>query len=270
MGKGLTERFGALFAVLIAVGTLYAQPAINIVANAAADSVATGNVARGELISIYGTNLATSLGANFTPTSPVLSLGGASVLIGGIAAPITYASPTQLDVQVPFEIAAGVSSVNLTVTVGSSTSSPVTLNVVGQDLGMAYAQVGSQVFLVSARNTAIVQFPQDPQIAIVAYGLGSVTPAVPSGTIPSSSTTFNTVAVPSVTINGVSVTPLSSTLVGLGVYVVTVTNPISGSVTVVLGGTSPGSGATGPTGPTGATGATGPAGANGSNGGTRW
>ena len=86
--------------------------------------MATGNVARGELISVYGTNLATGLGANFTPTTPVLSLGGASVTIGGLAAPITYASPTQLDVQVPFELAAGVPSVNLTVTVGGSTSAP--------------------------------------------------------------------------------------------------------------------------------------------------
>lgn len=105
-------------ALLAITAMASAQPVINIVSNAAADSVSTGNVARGELISVYGSNLSTSLGANFTPTSPVLSLGGASAMIGGIAAPITYASPTQLDVQVPFEIAAGVSSVNLTVTVG--------------------------------------------------------------------------------------------------------------------------------------------------------
>jgi uncharacterized protein (TIGR03437 family) len=47
-------------------------------------------VARGELISIYGTNLASGLGSAFTPTSPVLSLAGASVLIGGLAADISW------------------------------------------------------------------------------------------------------------------------------------------------------------------------------------
>src|ERR1022692_3417817 len=269
MGKGLTERFGALFAVLIAVGTLYAQPAINIVANAAADSVATGNVARGELISIYGTNLATSLGANFTPTSPVLSLGGASVTIGGLAAPITYASPTQLDVQVPFEITAGVPSVNRTVTVGSSTSAPYMLNVVSQDFGLAYAQVGTQITPVSQPNTAIVVASSGSQIALVAFGLGSVTPSVSSGIVVPSGT-FITLATPSVTINGALVTPISSVLANgaVGVYVVTVVVPsgLSGPLTVVLGGTPAGAGATGPTGRTGATGPTGPTGPAGSNG----
>src|ERR1022692_1829315 len=125
----MNKRLCMSFAILVTAGCLYAQPVINNVANAAADAVSTGNVARGELISVYGSNLATSLGANFSPTSPVLSLGGASVTIGGLAAPITYASPTQLDVQVPFELAAGVPSVNLIVTVGGSSSAPYMLNV---------------------------------------------------------------------------------------------------------------------------------------------
>src|SRR5271157_3016921 len=111
-GRAALKRmvFSAI-ALLAVAGFAAAQPVINLIANAAPDSVATGNVARGELISVYGTNLSTSLGANFTPTSPVLSLGGASVNIGGLAAPITYASPTQLDVQAPFEIPAGTPSV---------------------------------------------------------------------------------------------------------------------------------------------------------------
>ncbi len=262
----MRKLFTLLFALLIAGGALAAQPpTITAVANAAPDAVSTGNVARGELLSIYGSNLATSVAANFSPTAPVLSLGGASVMIGGIAAPIVYASPSQLDVQVPFEIAAGVPSVSLIVTAGTSSSSPLLLTVVGQDLGMAYAQAGTQIFNVSATNTAVVQAASGAQITIVAFGLGSVTPAVASGTVPPATTTFNTLAVPSVTVNGTLVTPLSSTLVGLGIYVVTVVNPVSssGNVTVVLGGTAGGSGATGPTGPTGATGTTGPTGATG-------
>jgi uncharacterized protein (TIGR03437 family) len=270
----MAKRFALFFCLLIAVGLLHSQPAIQLVANAAADAAATGNVARGELISIYGANLATSLGSNFTPTSPVLSLGGASVTIGGLAAPITYASPTQIDVQVPFEIAAGVPSVNLTVTVGGSASAPYMLNVVSQDLGLAYAQVGTQIFNVSQANTAILTASANSQIALVAFGLGSVTPAVASGIVTPSGT-FTTLATPSVTINGVSVTPTSSVLANgaVGVYVVTVVVPsgVTSPLTVVLGGTPSGSGATGPTGPkgpTGATGPTGPAGANGTNGAT--
>ena len=220
-------------------GVAAAQPVISLIANAAADSVATGNVARGELISIYGTNLATSLGANFTPTSPVLSLGGASVTIGGIAAPITYASPTQLDVQVPFEIPAGVPSVNVTVTVGGATSAPYMLNVVAADLGMAYVQVGTQIFNVSQANTAIVTATSGSQVAIVAFGLGSVTPTVASGVVTPAGT-FTVLATPSVTMNGTSVTPTSAVLASgaVGVYVVTVVAPpgATGPITVVLGG----------------------------------
>src|ERR1019366_5601598 len=198
-----------------------------------------------------------------------LSLGGASVTIGGLAAPITYASPTQLDVQVPFEIAAGVPSVNVTVTVGSSTSTPYMLNVVSQDLGLAYAQVGTQIFPVSQPNTAIVTASSGAQIALVAFGLGSVTPSVASGIVVPSGT-FITLATPSVTINGALVTPISSVLANgsVGVYVVTVVVPsgLSGPLTVVLGGTPSGAGATGPTGRTGATGPTGPTGPGGANG----
>ena len=234
--KGIVLSGIALFAM---AGVAAAQPVISVIANAASDSVATGNVARGELLSIYGTSLATSLGANFTPTSPVLSLGGASVTIGGLAAPITYASPTQLDVQVPFEIAAGVPSVNVVVTVGGASSAPYMLNVVAADLGMAYVQVGTQIFNVSQANTAIVTASSGSQVAIVAFGLGSVTPAVSSGIITPSGT-FIALATPSVTMNGTLVTPISAVLApgSLGVYVVTVVVPTAatGPITVVLGG----------------------------------
>ena len=226
-------------AILAVSGLAMAQPAINLIANAAADSVATGNAARGELISIYGTNLATGLGANFTPTSPILSLAGASVTIGGLAAPLTYASPTQLDVQVPFEIPAGVPSVNVVVTVGGAPSAPYILNVVTADLGMAYVQVGTQIFNVSAANTSIITATSGAQVAIVAFGLGAVTPAVTSGIITPSGT-FNAQTMPPVTMNGARVAPASAVLAPgtLGVYIVTVVVPsgVSGPITVVLGG----------------------------------
>src|ERR1035438_4490408 len=184
----MVQRFALLFGLLIGTAFLQAQPGITAVANAAPNSVSTGNVARGELISVYGSNLSTSTGLVSSPTSPVLSLGGASVTIGGLAAPILYASPSQLDVQVPYEIAAGVPSVNLIVTVGSSSSLPFLLTIAAQDLGLFYAQAGTQVASASARNTANVQASPGATINLVASGLGSVTPSIASGTEPSAST----------------------------------------------------------------------------------
>ena len=102
--------------VLAATALASAQgPQIAGIRNAAPLAVATGNVARGELISIYGSNLANGLLSALPSSSPTLTLAGASVTIGGLPAPILFASPNQLNVQVPFEIPAGVPSVNVTV-----------------------------------------------------------------------------------------------------------------------------------------------------------
>jgi len=225
--------------MLAVAGYAMAGPLISSISNAAADSASTGNVARGELISIYGSELATGLGANFTPTSPVLSLGGASVKIGGIAAPITYASPTMLDVQVPFEITAGAASVDVTVTVGGVTSPPIVQNLVPANLGLAYVQVGTQIFNVSAANTAIVTATAGSTVSLVGFGLGSVSPPVTSGIVTPSGT-FTALITPPVTMNGRRVPVTSATLANgsVGVYVVTATIPsgVSGPITVVLGG----------------------------------
>jgi uncharacterized protein (TIGR03437 family) len=161
------------------------------------------------------------------------------VTVGGLAAPITYASPTLLDVQVPFEIAAGVPSVNIVVTVGGSASAPYVLNVAPADLGLAYAQVGSQIFNVSAGNTAMVTATAGATVSLVAFGLGSVSPAVTSGIVTPSGT-FTALVTPPVTMNGKRVPVTSAVLANgaLGVYIVTATVPsgVSGPITVVLGG----------------------------------
>jgi uncharacterized protein (TIGR03437 family) len=225
----------------------------------------SGNVARGELISIYGSNLTsgTTTLAPFPPVAP-LSLAGTSVTIGGLAAPILFISPTQLNVQVPFEIAAGVPSVNVTVTVGTLASTPFLAGVSTSDLGLFSAQ---GVIAPSSLNTAAVSTTPGATIVLAATGLGAISPAVASGTIPVPGTSA-ALAIPPVTMNGALAVVLSATYDGLGIYTIKATVPLSadtGLVTVVLGGSG---GAAGPPGPTGATGATGPAGATGQAGAT--
>ncbi len=244
------------------------QPQIAAVRNAAPFVAATGNVARGELISIYGSNLANGVSSDYFPSTPTLTLAGASVNIGGLAAPITYASPGQLNVQVPFEIPAGIPSVNITVNVGSLTSAPFLASVVTADLGMFYAQSGGTTFFPSQGNTATVEVTSGTPVVIEAFGLGSISPAVASGTVPLSGAS-NASAIPSVTMNGLSAQVLSATYVGLGVYAITAQAPgsvSSGSVTVVLGAAGGAPGPVGPTGPTGPTGLSGPAGPIGPTG----
>jgi len=266
----LTRILAGAIALFAGAGFAAAQqPQITGIQNAAPYASATGNVARGEIISIYGSNLANSVTSEYFPVTPTLTLAGASVGIGGLAAPITYASPTQLNVQVPFEIPAGVPSVNVTVTLNNLTSAPVLMGVVTADLGMDYIQVNGVNFSPSKDNTATVQATPGTQMVVFAFGVGSISPAVASGLVPPSSPVFNALATPSFTVNGASAQVLSAAYVGLGLYAVTVVVPgsaNSGSVTVVLGGVAGETGATGPTGPIGPTGLNGATGPTGSIG----
>jgi uncharacterized protein (TIGR03437 family) len=91
-------------------------PTITGVLNAA--SFAAGAVSPGELISIVGTNLGPTapayltLGANGNVAT---SLGGVTVKVGGTVAPLIYASSTQINAVIPYEIS-GLLTLPLSVT----------------------------------------------------------------------------------------------------------------------------------------------------------
>jgi uncharacterized protein (TIGR03437 family) len=70
-------------------------------------SQAAGRAAPGELISIYGSGMGPKSGLSFSvdPLTQKVStvLGGTQVFINGVAAPVLYASDTQVNAVVPFE-----------------------------------------------------------------------------------------------------------------------------------------------------------------------
>ncbi len=112
-----------------------------------ADSVQLTTVAPGQLLSLYGTDLAPA--APFLPSSGVSSSSSTfGVFFNGIAAPILYSSGDQINVQVPYEIA-GQTSVQLQV-IDNQTSLPLsetlTLGVVERQpaVFLAPAALGSQ------------------------------------------------------------------------------------------------------------------------------
>ncbi|MDQ6665819.1 MAG: CHRD domain-containing protein, partial [Acidobacteriota bacterium] len=81
---------------------------VNGVISAVNDKALT-TAAPGDLITIYGTNLASNssgLGA-FEGQNVPTSFNGVQVTIGGKAAPLIYVSPRQINAQVPFDTAAG-------------------------------------------------------------------------------------------------------------------------------------------------------------------
>jgi uncharacterized protein (TIGR03437 family) len=153
------------------------------------------SVAPGSLMSIFGTNLApvtTSASSVPLPTS----LAGVNVTLNGVPAPLYFVSPTQLNVQVPFEIVPVLANVTVTVN-GQSDSEP--------------AQIASVAPGIFTDGRRIVPFPSgSPGDVLILYitGQGAVSPAVPTGAGPAADSTVDQLPRPiqqvSVTIGGVS------------------------------------------------------------------
>jgi uncharacterized protein (TIGR03437 family) len=109
----------------LAVYGLLGSPAVgSSVVNAA--SYQPGPVAPGSYITLFGRNLAQTIAT--APSYPLpTTLAGSSLTINGFPAPLYYASPTQIDAQVPFGTAAGTATAILTV--GGSALPGVTFTV---------------------------------------------------------------------------------------------------------------------------------------------
>jgi len=70
--------------------------------------VGGGTVRSDGLIRIVGSNLAPSAAGTANGGTPVLSLVGTSVRVGGAAAPIRSVSPTAIVVQIPRNVGLGI------------------------------------------------------------------------------------------------------------------------------------------------------------------
>ena len=131
------------------------------VANAAGVS---GGTPPGSLFSIYGSGLSTGTAQPTSTTYPT-TLGGAMVTVNGELAPLSYASPVQINAEMPLDITGGVATV--VVKVGTATSNAVAATV------PATAVPG---IFVSGANRAIAQnYPS--------YITNSPTAPAPAGSV---------------------------------------------------------------------------------------
>ena len=144
---------------LAVYGLLAASGASLTVANAASGQ--RGIAAPGSIISIAGSGLAQST-SSATSYPLLTTLADVSVGINGIAAPLYFASPGQLNVQVPFEVSAG----SVTVTVTSAGK------VVGS-AALTIASVAPGLFTIEAGHAAVVN--QDGTINSATQPAGAAT-----------------------------------------------------------------------------------------------
>jgi uncharacterized protein (TIGR03437 family) len=130
-------RYHAL-AVTLFISTLLAQkPAIQPDGVQNAASFASQNppvVAPQMIVTLRGQNLAVSPMAASTATLPT-SLNGTTVTFNGIAAPLFYVSPTQINVQAPSGISVNASA-SIVVTTAVGASDPTSVLVVGDLYGI--------------------------------------------------------------------------------------------------------------------------------------
>jgi len=149
------------------------------------------------LVSVFGTNLAASGTKEQSSTLPLpLTMGGVSATVNGVAAPLLYVSPSQLNIQIPYETTTGTAllavSNNGLVATNSFSVSPSAPGLFTQN------QQGTGPI------TATSSGGRGQQFALYVTGAGEVSSPIATGAVP----TGTQVPVPllpvSVTVGGVA------------------------------------------------------------------
>jgi uncharacterized protein (TIGR03437 family) len=196
-----------LTVTVIGGAALGSAPGIAAVTNAAS---LTSAFAPGGIVSIFGAHLSP---VTFTaPSVPLpLSNSGVSVTIGGIAAPIWYASPNQLNIQVPYEVTSGTSTTLVVNNNGQTTSSSIAITAAAPAIFTDTAN-GLAPSATGARGQAMTLY---------FTGAGQVTPTVATGAAPGPDADVSLLPAPrqatSVTVGGV---PAPISFIGIPVGLV--------------------------------------------------
>jgi uncharacterized protein (TIGR03437 family) len=190
-------RCGKILAALIAFTMIgWGQPVVSAVLNGASYS---GNIAPGTWVSIFGTRLAASTAtANSVPLNTML--GGVMVMFNGIAAPLSYVSPTQINAIVPFEIAVALTSpppivqVPVVVTTTGGASAPLSLTLSRNSPGIFTVNgQGTGAAIALDQNFNLISSVGTGPIVLYAAGLGPTDPPASSASGGGSSEPLNRV-----------------------------------------------------------------------------
>jgi uncharacterized protein (TIGR03437 family) len=152
------------------------------VADAAAHQV-TGTLAPGEYLSVYGTGLGPSDGVGMQlDANGVISnsLAGTQISFNGIPAPLIYASGSQVNVLVPYELSAG-QPVAMRISTSTGSSQTGALQVVPVQPNVL-AVLNSDGIVNSMANPAA----RGSALSILVSGAGALNTSLPDGTLAAS------------------------------------------------------------------------------------
>jgi uncharacterized protein (TIGR03437 family) len=161
----------------------------------AADFTQAAPVAPGQVLTIFGTNIGPATPAKYDPNSPALptTLGGARVVVNGVAAPMIYASANQINFLAPYETG-GQSTVTLKLTASGGATAQRTLAVTAINPGLLTFGISDYPVCQSKglfNSTAAAVFNEDgslnacdhpaaagSRISVVLNGTGLLAPPV--------------------------------------------------------------------------------------------
>jgi uncharacterized protein (TIGR03437 family) len=183
------------------------------VVNNASFAPGSNPVAPGSIAAVFGKYLNDGPAALFTSFGGdgklITALGGTQAKINGISAPIFYSTFTQVGIQIPAELT-GQTSATIQVTVGGKTSVSRTIPLDAAAPGiftLNQAGTGAAAMLHQDGISAVTAAnPAQPNEVVILFGtgLGATNPALGTGAF---STGNRLATTPSVTIDGVQVTP---------------------------------------------------------------
>jgi adhesin/invasin len=167
----------------IALAVSVSRPSVSEggIVNGASFAGAPAPVAPGSIVSIFGVNLSSSTalaGALPLPTK----LGGTTATVNGVALPLFYVSPNQVNAQLPFEVPPGAATA--IVANESGVSRAVTFNVADAAVGIFTHPNSNRAAALNEDGAA--NGPDSPEargedIVVFLTGQGLVDNAVPTG-----------------------------------------------------------------------------------------
>jgi uncharacterized protein (TIGR03437 family) len=154
--------------------------------------------APGMLMTVFGTGLSNGTAQTVaTAPLPLTAASGTSVNIDQFAAPLLYISATQINLQIPYEMPMGPHS--------------LTVQYNGQSASMQFSvQAAAPGIYVDPQNHIVPNgtVPAGSTIALYATGAGLATPSEPTGGVPAAGTTPYPNLPLTLSVGGVSVTPV--------------------------------------------------------------
>ncbi len=139
-----------------------------------------GPVAPGSIVSLFGSNLAPQAASAAGVPWP-FQLGGSSITVNGIPAPLSFVSPSQINAQIPFDVSPG--NANLTVSVGDLALAPRPLTIQPSAPGLFLSAAGHALVQNQDGTTNSPEQPASAGTVVTAFltGQGALDPNVPSG-----------------------------------------------------------------------------------------